>query len=547
MFGGVLAGPRTGDRKSSCSAVRGAVAVSGRGDGEKEGEREREKKRSPLLEGFTGSSDAFVPGTSTGGRLDDGRCKIDVFQEAGLLLGNDRDDDRLRLIKYAANHPEGVPLPKVVRDVFGKTGPVDPGDRDYQLARRFYTTNSRFFQVNEINGMTAVESLIPLLDLIAQGIVQKSDGASTDREFARSLLSSVSSLNDRGKGLLAAEIEKYVNRVNDWRLLFRATDARSGNTSTFMKPYKTRFNDVGRIKQQWARYNQALDYAREEFDNAALVTLTSDPSKFPHLLAMADEITPNFNRLMSWMGYDCKEKETSRPGYRPNFLRTLEFTEDGKAHLHLLFFGLPERADGIPWLIDKGELSEKWDDLGQGRIVDIQALTYCDDLDERYDWDEGFINLAEAERLGVGDPLPMGDGGVQSGVGGGQTAGQYLGKYLSSTFGAVLDLATSESFEADGAYAEKSSSWKIAMYWATGKRMWTCSKEIEQAIEPEDDEPEDLPIVIEFVGAYPFWDLPASVVSYSQPFAVYVDVVHGYDDPDPQADTGGDRPPPTSA
>jgi hypothetical protein len=136
----------------------------------------------------------------------------------------------------------------------------------------------------------------------------------TDREFARSLLSSTSSLNDCGKELLSAEIEKYVNRINDWRLLFRATDARSGEESLFMKPYKTQFNDLGRIKQQWARYNQALDYVREEFDNAALVTLTSDPKKFPHLLAMADEITPNFNRLMSWMAYDCKERRNLAAG-----------------------------------------------------------------------------------------------------------------------------------------------------------------------------------------------------------------------------------------
>ena len=513
---------------------------------EKEGEREGEKKHRPLLDGLTGSSDAFAAGTSTGGRLVEDRCKIGVFQDAGLLLGNARDDDRLRLIKYAANHPEGVPLPKIVRDVFGKTGPVNPADSDYQLARRFYTANSRFFQVNEINGMTAVESLIPLLDLIAQGIVQKSDGASTDREFARSLLSSVSSLNDRGKGLLASEIEKYVNRINDWRLLFRGTDARSGEESLFMKPYKTRFNDVGRIKQQWARYNQALDYAREEYDNAVLATLTTDPKKFPHLLAMAEEIVSNFNRLMSWMSYDCKEKESSRPGYRPEFLRGLEFTEDGKAHLHVLFFGVPE-PNGMPWLMDKGECSWKWEDLGQGSIVDLQALVYREDLDDAYDVDAGFVNLEEAERLDDDDPLPVGDGGVQSGVGGGQTAGQYLGKYLSSTFGGVLDLATSESFEADGAYAEKSSSWKIAMYWATGKRIWTCSEEIEQAIEPEEDDPEDLPIIVEFVGAYPFWDLPASVVSNSQPFAVFVDAVHGGDEPDPQSGAGGDRPPPSSA
>lgn len=512
---------------------------------EKEGEREREKKQNPLLEGLTGGSDEFVPSTSTGRRLDEGRCKIATLEDAGLLLGNDRDDDRLRLAKYVLHHPEGVPLPQIVRDVFGKTGPVNPGDSDYQLARRFYTTNSRFFQTFEQNGMTAVESTLPLFDLIAQGIVQKSGGASTGREFARSLLSSVSSLNDDGKELLSAEIERYVNRINDWRLLFRATDARSGNSSLFMKPYKTRFNDVGRVKQQWARYNQALDFAREEFDNAVLATLTTDPSKFPALLAMIDAITPNFNRLMSWMSYDCKEKETSRPGYRPSFLRALEFTEDGKPHLHLLFFGLPEH-NGIPWLIDKMELSPKWDDLGQGRIVDLQPLTYRDDLDEHYDLDGGFVNLEEAERLDEDGALPVGDGGVQSGVGGGQTAGQYLGKYLSSTFGAVLDLATSESFVAESTKGGNSAAYKIALYWATGKRMWSCSKDIEQAIKPEEDESEDLPIIIEFIGAYPYWDLPASVVSNSQPFAVYVDAVHGSDEPDARSGEAGDRPPPGS-
>ena len=61
----------------------------------------------------------------------------------------------------------------------------------------------------------------------------------------------MSSLDDRGKELLPTEIEKYVNRINDWRLLFPAPDTRSREESLFMKPYKTWFNDVGRIKQQW--------------------------------------------------------------------------------------------------------------------------------------------------------------------------------------------------------------------------------------------------------------------------------------------------------
>lgn len=518
------------------------MAVSG----EKEGEREREKNEEPVLEGLEGTSDKFV-GTSTGARLDENECKIGVFEEEGLLFGNSRDDDRLRLMKYAANHPEGVPLSQIVRDVFGKMGPADPGDADYQLARRFYKGNSEFFQVFEQNGMTAVESKVHLLDLIGQGIVQKSGGAATDREFAQSLLASVSSLNERGKGLLSDEIQKYVNRINDWRLLFRATDARSGDESLFMKPYKTRFNDMGRISQQWARYNQALEHARDEFANAAVVTLTSDPKKFPNLLAMTEDITPNFNRLMSWMGYDCAQKETSRPGYRPSFLRVLEFTEDGKPHLHILFFGLPERADGTPWLIDKRELSEKWDQLGQGRIVDIQGLEFRDDLDEAYDSDEGFVNMPESRRLDRGDPAAVSDGGAQAGVGAGSTAGEYLGKYLSAVFGGTASLAMGKDFNAETSTGRKSASYKIALYWATGKRIWTCSKDIEQAIEPEEDEPEDLPILIEFVGAYPYWDLPASVVSNSQPFAVYVDAVHGEGEPEPENGMEGDRPPPSPA
>jgi hypothetical protein len=523
------------------------VAVSG----EKDGEREGEKKQRPLVEGLTGTSDEFV-GSSTGQRLDEDQCKIATFRDAGLLLGNDRDDDRLRLAKYALNHPEGVLLPQIVRDVFGKRGPVNPGDADYQLARRFYTANSDFFQTFEQNGMTAVESKLPLFDLIAQGITQKSADAAepqTDRGFCRDLLKTVNSLNSDGEAILQSGIESYVNRINDWRLLFEMTEMRSGRSQLFVEPYKTRFNSMPRIKQQWARYQAALRYAREQFDNGALVTLTTDPKKFPHLLAQIEEINPNFNRLMSWMGYDCKEKETSRPGYRPPYIKFLEFTEKGYPHLHILFFDVPERADGTPWLIDKGECSEKWRDLGQGRIVDIQGLTYRDDLPDRYSSDEGFVSVDEARAIEANeeiDAVSSTDKDSDETVNlHGATAAEYIGKYLSAVFGGTASLALGKDFTAESSVGEKSAAYKIGLYWATNRRIWTCSKDIEEAIEPDEEESEDLPIQIEFIGAYPFWDLPASVVANSRPLAEHIDAVHGSDEPEPSGDDGGDRPPPT--
>ena len=53
------------------------------------------------------------------------------------------------------------------------------------------------------------------------------------------------------------------------------------------------------------------------------------------------------------------------------------------------------------------------------------------------------------------------------------------------TFGSLLDLA--ESFEEPdaeehNAFADKAATWKIALYWATNRRFWSCSREITEGI-----------------------------------------------------------------
>jgi len=69
------------------------------------------------------------------------------------------------------------------------------------------------------------------------------------------------------------------------------------------------------------------------------------------------------------------------------------------------------------------------------------------------------------------------------------TAGAYLGKYLSVTFGSLLD-ATESFQEPDDAeresFADKAATWKLALYWATNRRFWSCSESIIHGIDPND-------------------------------------------------------------
>jgi hypothetical protein len=72
------------------------------------------------------------------------------------------------------------------------------------------------------------------------------------------------------------------------------------------------------------------------------------------------------------------------------------------------------------------------------------------------------------------------------------TAGAYLGKYLSAAFGSLLD-ATESFKEADrDGFADKAATWKLALYWATNRRFWSCSESITRGIRPNEhtDDPD---------------------------------------------------------
>ncbi len=444
----------------------------------------------------------------------------------------ERDTDRCRIAKFITQHPEGTPLTHIVSYVVKGVSPdacdrVEGSDPDYQFAYRFVNDladrEDPYVRKSESSGVLMVTPTLRLLDLITEGITQTTterDGPVYDREFLRNYLAKVDSVDEDLQELLVDGFTSYLNRIEDYKLLFDVhfVDGQGSETTRRMtKDYKTRFNDSGRVSKQFARFNDALEYGYDHADNAVLVTLTTDPKRQDSLLDGIDSINENFNRLLSYFDSDPSTKSdtrqegvcgwrpelddsvTGRPRCRPDYIKALEFTEKGYPHLHVLFFDVPEReSDGMPWLCDKPELAKKWSDYGQGEIVDAYPLVYRDDLDDlapEFQDDEGFVDWYRfgehghdekwiRERTRAHDLIEFDDDQQEME----STAGAYLGKYLSATFGSLLDATESftESDEERRSYADKAATWKLALYWTTNRRFWSCSKPITEGIDPNE-------------------------------------------------------------
>jgi hypothetical protein len=447
------------------------------------------------------------------------------------------------------------------------------GTPDYMLAYRFYNEHDEYFTLADQNQGTAVEPTPKLLDLITEGISQN-QGATSDREFSRSLLEGTKSLTDGHKEYLSNALKSYVNRVDNYRVYLEPRDgyAKPAGRDYLRTRYKTRFNDSGRARMQVAKFKRALELAplylyderdvcdrlgrlrradldafdlgddadrlaptvgdrgltaysswldRLDGDNvddvlaglgepdkgAVMCTITTDPSNFDNLLEMIETMNDDHNRLQSWLATQPSTVNDGRQRWsgRLPYLKAFEFTDDGKPHLHLLFFGVPRNQNGTPWLVDKNALVEYCrDNLGRCRIVDLEPLEYKTDLGERYGADAGFVSPHDV------------DTSARDGIDDGQTAGQYLGKYLSATYGGILDLSEdgSEYLEEVDAYDDKMSAYRLALYWATDTSILTFSKDLENLALHDDGEDWDLS-AYEYVGTYHIDDTPDSLLSNS--------------------------------
>jgi len=564
-----------------------------------------------------------------------------------------RDQDRIRIVKRLSAAPAGLPLKTIVSEVVkgqrpGQCERFDGADADYQFAYRYVQTlaDHDFAHVRDSPAGKEIVPTTSLLDLISDGISEThhaNDDNLYDREFARQILKSTNSLTDTQKEHLDDALQTYVNRVDDHQLLFEVvTYDRTGESQkTMTKPYKTRFNDHGRIAKQFSKFHSALEYMIEHAENAVLATVTTDPGTYqdasrPDPRPLDDQISsinPNYHRLTQYLKSDPSTKKNTRrenvPGWRPeldddvtgrprqklDYIKVLEFSEKGYPHLHILFFDVPTRdSDGMPWLCDKQELAAKWSDYGQGQIVDTYPLV-CRDLDDLNaefagDADRGFVDWYRfgdhdhseqwvEERQQSHDRIDFDDWTQEKEA----TAGSYIGKYLSAVFGGLMESSGSIEEPDDDRYSDKMASWKLALYWATEKQFWSMSRRLENCIKQHEhkrddpdvatavrwatvdtitaqarpecldhyarrrvtdlddleqqveealasvttpnvestlDDPADFGVLINYIGAYPVWNLPSNELSAPE----LDDTTEQFSQAHLPLASQGDRPPP---
>lgn len=434
-----------------------------------------------------------------------------VLERGGLLTGrSEQDTKRVCIVEEVLRYPEGVQRPLLLRRVFGHTSTEGKqANTDYKFLTRFLTNHPAYFRFGEdengVNRHTGVEPTRDLLDLILQGVRQNiaEGGIRNDKEFYHDLLYDTDRLTPDIQRALADALVRYIERTRDYCIMFELLGGE--DQSLFYKlPYRTRFNSRERAAQSFARYHETLNRAAEQYETAVMVTLTTDPSKFDSLGESIVALMENFNRLNSWMAYNPTTLESSRPGKRLQYLRAFEFTggssksrRPGLPHLHVVYFGVNRREDGMPYLIDKEELSEKWDNLGQGRIVQLVPF----EREHGENASKEFVHWTDSEE--------QSDGETKDRV----TVRGYLSKYL----GQLVALAEEASrLEAGEPVESGLELYKLALYWVTGRQVWSCSEGLRESSEPEEqqdgetgeEDPEPVDVLVRFAGCYQNADLP---------------------------------------
>lgn len=440
-------------------------------------------------------------------------CQKAVLHKGGLLTGRSgHDSKRVRIVEEVLNCPQGIQRPRLLERAFGHTSTEGTqANTDYQFVTRFLTKHPAYFEFvgdeNEQNRNTAVAQTQYLFDLIRKGIRQNIDESDRvdDKELCQEILNNNERLTPGIRQFFAESLVRYVNRTKDYSIMFELLGG-AGESLYYRVPYRTRFNSRQRATQNLARYHETLNRAVDQYDTAVMVTLTTDPSKFDSIGESVVALMENYNRLSSWMAYSPSTLESSRPGKRLPYIKLFEFTGGssdskypGLPHLHVVYFDVDRREDdGMPYLIDKRELSEKWEDLGQGQIVQLTPF-------KRESGDDGsneFVHWSDNEE----SENTQDDDHV--------TIRNYLSKYIGQLIGLAEE---SEQIKSGGADKSGLELYKLALYWITGRQVWSCSKSLQEPTEPEpevqdkDEHDETVDVLVRFAGCYRNSEVPMTM------------------------------------
>jgi len=288
--------------------------------------------------------------------------------------------------------------------------------------------------------------------------------------------------NDSVRRSLLSELSTELSSIEGKVAVLERTSDRSDLPEHLLVPYTTRFNSLPRASESRERFDGTFREAAESHSSAVMATLTTDPDLHDSATGAADALTETLQDLRRWLSREASaEWAPDRVGRSLPYLSALEWTETGLPHLHVVFFGARS-------LCSQGALSDYLSDK-TGRVVWVDSLT-SRGPGGRWLWS----NPRERPDDASAATQPR----------------EYLSEALRSQqrlAGMTADELSAEIDEGD------LSLWRQALYWASGKQLWTSSEDLQSTSDAESVVDPGLPSVPQyrFVGTSRYADLPGHV------------------------------------
>ena len=273
-------------------------------------------------------------------------------------------------------------------------------------------------------------------------------------------------------------LKKIEFSVDDWRFLNLLFDSylddverkvivlKSVDGSFLLLPYKHRFKY---LRKYIKRYDDLWSFFSSKFSVGVFMTFTVDPSRYKNLWEVSRNVPKAFNRFKSWL-----KKRLGNPYH----IAVYEFQDNGRLHLHVVFFGISRIGDKFT------EITPELMRIGFGKINYLYRIV---------NRGGGWIWVNEKPKDAKTGPQ------------------DYLRKYLVKSL--VSNVSNGGGSDDVG---KGLAVYKLSMYWASGKRFFSYSSRIRinrnRKVEKVDRE-----IRYEFVGVFYVLDLPDYVLAVGPP------------------------------
>ena len=418
--------------------------------------------------------------------------------------GSQHAEDKERFFKFVRNnryngHPTRIV--EAVKAIYGENYGNTEYRRLSRLANRsdWFVTgpNSTVEVTGECFKTSGLESAVsvsakdaPSCDSLCQKETSEKTGIESNPETQQYPKDRVQSVLDKRVRLddgkyndkhdyrseLLRELATYRAQIEDLFSYFKRKHDLIGLPNYRIVPYTTRYNDAGKAANIRTGFTGALEAATERYNRGAMVSLTVDGKRFE---SHSDATEAAIKAASDWIS-----REGYQLGFSPEYVRVVDYQENGLIHFHICVFGVRvvdgNTEAGVPTLSEQ-HVREYWDNKkGIGSQVSVQPIH---------------------ERGG--------DWILHDDDGGRQTVRLYLGKRIREL--------TEISSMAPDELREKVESgdltlWRHALFWATQRRYYSASESLEDTTESETSGSK---YNWEYVGTCRFEQIPEYVIDDS--------------------------------